>query len=317
MFEPNASWSLPAHLFMVSEWSANCTQRDDPMSCVERAAEPGPAAATPKRAQRSRSRRTTPGPTSPTCCTSTTSAGATTSPTGTEPDCEDDAMTCAPEPQNAETPGIWNPLPYFDTVQAGRPARQHPDARPLLRRRRRAARCPRCRGSCRTARSASTRPRSISDRPGVRHQPDQRGHAGPGLEQHRDLPRLGRLGRLLRPRRAAHGRRRTATACACPGIVISPYAKQGYIDHQTLSFDAYVKFIEDDFLGGQRLDPATDGRPDPRPTCARTRPQLGDLTQRLRLHPDAAPAPDLAAHPPPGPAVGWGIPHPCPSPSCP
>jgi len=35
-----------------------------------------------------------------------------------------------------------------------------------------------------------------------------------------------------------------------PGLVISPYAKQGVIDHQTLSFDAYVKFIEDDFLGG-------------------------------------------------------------------
>src|SRR5207302_9574220 len=50
-----------------------------------------------------------------------------------------------------------------------------------------------------------------------------------------------------------------------PGLVISPYAKHGYIDHQTLSFDAYVKFIEDDFLGGQRLNPSTDGRPDPRP----------------------------------------------------
>ena len=24
MFEPNASWSLPQHLFMVSEWSAVC-----------------------------------------------------------------------------------------------------------------------------------------------------------------------------------------------------------------------------------------------------------------------------------------------------
>ena len=34
MFEPNASWSLPAHLFMVSEWSARCTTRGDPMSCV-------------------------------------------------------------------------------------------------------------------------------------------------------------------------------------------------------------------------------------------------------------------------------------------
>jgi phospholipase C len=47
--------------------------------------------------------------------------------------------------------------------------------------------------------------------------------------------------------------------------VISPYAKQGYIDHQTLSHDAYNTFIEDDFLGGKRLDPVTDGRPDRRP----------------------------------------------------
>ena len=68
-------------------------------------------------------------------------------------------------------------------------------------------------------------------------------------------------------RRASTERLRAAGA----GLVISPYAKRGYIDHQTLSFDAYLKFIEDDFLGGQRLDPATDGRPDPRPTCARTR----------------------------------------------
>jgi len=37
-----------------------------------------------------------------------------------------------------------------------------------------------------------------------------------------------------------------------PGMVISPYARQGFIDHRTLSFDAYVKFIEDDFLGGHR-----------------------------------------------------------------
>ena len=55
-----------------------------------------------------------------------------------------------------------------------------------------------------------------------------------------------------------------------PALVISPTPSQGYIDHQTLSFDAYLKFIEDDFLGGERLNPATDGRPDPRPTSART-----------------------------------------------
>ena len=64
-----------------------------------------------------------------------------------------------------------------------------------------------------------------------------------------------------------------------PGIVISPYAKHGYIDHQTLSFDAYDKFIEDDFLGGQRLDPATDGRPDPRPSVRENEKILGNLEE--------------------------------------
>src|SRR4029077_6207453 len=62
-----------------------------------------------------------------------------------------------------------------------------------------------------------------------------------------------------------------------PGLVISPYARTGYIDHQTLSFDAYLKFIEDDFLSGQRLDPGTDGRPDPRPDVRERAKILGDL----------------------------------------
>jgi phospholipase C len=87
-----------------------------------------------------------------------------------------------------------------------------------------------------------------------------------------------------------------------PGIVISPYARQGYLDHQTLSHDAYNKFIEDAFLRGQRLDPRTDGRPDPRPHVRETSPFLGDLvsdfdfTQRPR-----APL-LLPVHPAPGPA---------------
>ncbi|MFN8233177.1 MAG: alkaline phosphatase family protein [Actinomycetota bacterium] len=62
-----------------------------------------------------------------------------------------------------------------------------------------------------------------------------------------------------------------------PGILISPWARRGYVDHQTLSFDAYLKLIEDRFLGGRRLDPATDGWPDPRPTVREEAPALGDL----------------------------------------
>src|SRR5438105_15592182 len=62
-----------------------------------------------------------------------------------------------------------------------------------------------------------------------------------------------------------------------PALVISPYAKPGFVDHSTLSFDAYAKFIEDDFLSSARIDPKTDGRPDPRPTVRENVPALGDL----------------------------------------
>jgi phospholipase C len=64
-----------------------------------------------------------------------------------------------------------------------------------------------------------------------------------------------------------------------PGLVISPFARHGMIDHQMLSFDAYAKFIEDVFLKGRRLDPTTDGRPDPRPTVRENVAMLGDLSK--------------------------------------
>jgi len=71
-----------------------------------------------------------------------------------------------------------------------------------------------------------------------------------GFYDHVDPPRVDSMGFGLR----------------VPGLVISPYAKPGYIDHTTLSFDSYLRLIEDRFLGGQRLDPKTMSRPDSRPT---------------------------------------------------
>jgi phospholipase C len=69
-----------------------------------------------------------------------------------------------------------------------------------------------------------------------------------------------------------------------PGIVISPYAKANYIDHQALSFDAYDKFIEDDFLKGQRIDPRSDGRPDPRPDVRENEKILGNLVEDFNFN---------------------------------
>jgi len=110
MFEPNASWSLPAHLFMVSAWSATCSVPDDPASCVNALQNPGGT-----KAQRG---------TADYAWTDLTyllhkanvSWGYYIS-AGTEPDCEDDQIGCNPTTQNAKTPSIWNPLPNFDTVQ--------------------------------------------------------------------------------------------------------------------------------------------------------------------------------------------------------
>jgi len=44
-----------------------------------------------------------------------------------------------------------------------------------------------------------------------------------------------------------------------------------------MSVDAYLKFIEDEFSCGERIDPRTDARPDRRPTVREDAAILGDL----------------------------------------
>jgi phospholipase C len=115
MFEPNASWSLPAHLFMVSEWSALCSVPATPSSCVNALQSPA----------RPPGGKKNPNGIPPdyawTDLTYVLHAHHVSWGyyvfAGTEPDCADDAATCRAVPQNATTPGIWNPLPYFDTVK--------------------------------------------------------------------------------------------------------------------------------------------------------------------------------------------------------
>src|SRR5438128_6169280 len=115
MFEPNASWSLPAHLFMVSEWSAKCSVKGDPMSCVNALQSPGSPP------DQKSNKTGTPPDYAWTDLTYLLHAHHVPWRyyvfTGTEPDCQDDAMVCESVKQGAKTPGIWNPLPYFDTVQ--------------------------------------------------------------------------------------------------------------------------------------------------------------------------------------------------------
>jgi phospholipase C len=76
-----------------------------------------------------------------------------------------------------------------------------------------------------------------------------------------------------------------------PAFMISPYAKESYVEHQILSSDAFLKFMEDRWMDGERLDGDTDGWKDPRPTVREEVDKLGDLADSFDF--DQAPRPPL------------------------
>jgi phospholipase C len=195
---------------------------------------------------------------------------------GTQPDCADgSAPTCAQVAQNAQTPGNWNPLPLFTDVQQDH---QMHDVRPLRSyfAKARAGALPSVAWIIPSSADSEHPPASVHQGQAyvtalvnaAMKSPDWDSTAifltwdeWGGFYDHLVPPRVDRNGYGIR----------------VPLIVISPYAKAGYIDHQVLSSDAFLKFIEDDFLSGARLDPATDGRPDPRLDVRENAPILGNL----------------------------------------
>ena len=277
MFEPNASWSLPEHLFMVSGWSAKCSNPNDPMSCQDALQNPGLPTAT------------NPYPYAWTDLTyllykNNVSWGYYLSD-GTEPDCEDDAMVCVQGKQSATVPSIWNPLPGFGDVKSDDQTGNVQTVDHFLT----AAKdgtLPAVSWVVPNGKVSEHPPALVSDGQSYVTSLIDAVMAGPdwsstavflawddwgGFYDHVVPPTVDGNGYGLR----------------VPGLVISPYARQGYLDRQTLSFDAYLKFIEDDFLGGQRIDPATDGRPDSRPDVRENSPQLGNLAADFNF--DGAP----------------------------
>lgn len=269
MFAPTDSWTLPAHLFLMSAWSAVCTDHTDPMSCRSAiGGEGSPRLEVPQDEDDT-----------PYAWTDITyllnkqgvSWGYYVSPEGT---CY--VRDCDGRENEDMTTGYQNPMPGFLTVTE---AKAEENIMPY------------------TEYVASAQAGGLpavswvipaineSDHPGAgtiiagqrfvaamvnaaAQGPDWNSTAifivwddWGGFYDHVEPPRVDVNGYGLR----------------VPGLLVSPYAKAGYIDSQTLTFDAYLKLIEDRFLGGERIDPATNGRPDPRPTVREEVPQLGDL----------------------------------------
>jgi phospholipase C len=293
MFEPDASWSLPAHLFMVSAWSATCSKNGDPQSCQNNFQQLGSIT-------KANHYREDYAWTDLTYLLHKANVPwAYYVAPGTEPDCEDDAASCKAVKQGPKTPGIWNPLPDFDTVKQDGQLANIQSVNNFYS----AAK----NGSL-PAVSWVTPDQKESEHPpalvstgqsyvtglinAVTQGPDWNSTAiflawddWGGFYDHVKPPTVDQNGYGLR----------------VPGLVISPYARQGYIDHQTLSFDAYLKFIEDDFLNGSRLDPKTDGRPDPRPDVRENAPILGNLTNDFDFSQSPRQPVILSVHPTPGP----------------
>ncbi len=298
LFEPNASWSLPQHLFMVSEWAARCTQAGNPMSCRNDLN----GTALPPDFEPARH---LPDPDYAWTDLTYLLYKDNVSwryyvQSGFEPDCANDEADCPPVYQNAKTPGIWNPLPYFDTVKEDNQLGNITDVTNYYKDARNGT-LPAVSWITPSQPNGEHPPALLSDGQAWTASLIDAAEKGPewdstaiflswddwgGFYDHVVPPVVDNNGYGLR----------------VPGIVISPYARQGFIDHQTLSHDAYVKLIEDLFLGGQRIDPKTDGRPDLRPTVREDVSILGDLLLDFDFNQAPRPPLILPIHPQPGPA---------------
>ena len=303
MFEPNLGWSLPSHLFMVSGWSATCRVPKEPRTCADDLNNPDTESDPSPGAGGDPDDLDTPTAMPDFGWTDLTyllhSAGVSWRyyvTSGTQPDCASGAMVCEDQPQTTKTPEIWNPLPDFVTVHDNH---QLGNVQPTteFNKAARAGTLPSVSWVVPNGRFSEHPPGLVSDGQAfVRRLVDAVAH-GPnwnstaiflawddwgGFYDHVPPPKIDGNGLGLR----------------VPGIVISPYARAGYVDHQVLSFDSYLKFIEDDFLDGRRIDPQTDGRPDPRPDVRENNATLGDLSADFDFN--QAPAPPPAEYAQPG-----------------
>jgi len=294
MFESVRSWSLPSKLYLLSEWSARCHRAGDPSSCVNAVENP---LAPPHEPQNPTGHEPSYAWTDLTYLLHKNHVSWRYYIfSGAQPDCDDNGMVCNEKWQGPGTPGIWNPLPWFTTVRQDHQVKNVQPMRAFFAAAKRGAL---------PAVSWLTPSNRVSEHP-------------PALVSRGQTYVTSVINAIMRSRDWQstaiflawddwggfydHVRPPTVDqngfGMRVPALVISPYARRGLVDHHTARLDSLVKFIEDDFLGGQRLDPKTDGRPDPRPSVRDGMPQIGNLAQDFDFHQKPRPPLILPLHPP-------------------
>ena len=271
MFAPADSWTLPAHLFLVSAWAARCSDAHDPMSCVSNLE-------LVDQFHTMRSHEDVP-------IWAWTDITYLLWEQGIEWGYYVGDDTCffdpCPDQGQRRTVSQQNPLPWFTTIRETGQMDRIQDHAKFYK-----------------AAANGTLPsvswvmpyNGVGEHP-ASGAPIWRGQAhvthvvnalmkGPdwnetavfltwddwgGFYDHVRPPRVDLNGYGIR----------------VPGLLISPWARAGLIDSQTLSFDAYLKLIEDLFLDSERLNPATLSRPDSRPTVREKASILGDLLKEF------------------------------------
>jgi phospholipase C len=302
LFEPNSSWSWPEHLFMVSAWSATCSNWSEPLSCED--AVEGPPS--PTEEPEFYKEHSLPW-------TDVTYLLHRHKPEvswryyifeGGEPDCEsDEAVKCEEVKQGPKTLGIWNPLVDFEDVKEDA---QLSDVQSLTN----FYTTVHDTGECGLPNVSWITPNDVvSEHPPSLISKGQ-AYVTTLVNSIMRSPCWGSTAIFLSwddwggfydnvaPPVIDH----EGYGFRVPGLVISPYAKAGYIDHQQLSHDAYLKFIEEDFLENQRLNPETDGRPDSRPDVREEASGLGNMVEDFDFNQTPLPPVILAPEPAPGPA---------------
>jgi phospholipase C len=294
-FAPADSWTLPSHLFLVSAWAASCEDPRDPMSCSSDLEQAGVVDR-----QRHGAHPAIYGWTDITYLL-TRNDVSWAYYVGDDTCLNPDAF-CGHSDDLQKTPPSQNPLPAFTTVHEqhtqdriqtqqdffdavddgtlptvswvmpGGLDSEHPgNGAPLSR------------GQAHVTQVVNAIMRSpLWYRTAIFLTWDDWG----GFYDHVRPPRVDENGYGIR----------------VPGLLLSPWARGGTIDSQTLSFDAYLKLIEDLYLDGQRLDPRTDGRADSRPTVREDVRILGDLRDEFDF--DQDPIPPLILDPTPPTEAG-------------